>query len=265
MVLWLIGFAFALLWLIRLTFTLLFVVPAFACLSNDTSTEVCGNSVFTQRIKDDINMAGTFVEAGNSILIILLIFLWGKFNVANFFLAALRLAVFWYWMGLFCVQIVSIINTDVLPGEGSWIAIGVGLFLEFVTLMLLCLALKFVKKSIVSAWIYRSTSQQWAKFFYCIYVSTLWMYLLRNLALVTYDMALFAMNINSHAKSKQIDHLTRIINIATRSSFVQFFYAAIFRNIKLSNVCEEGGRVAQTGQGLVDSLDTVLKWEPSIK
>ncbi|XP_022779138.1 uncharacterized protein LOC111320724 [Stylophora pistillata] len=265
MVLWLAGYTFTLLWLIRLAFTLLFVVPAFACLSNDTSTEVCGNRVFTQRIKDDINMAGTFVEAGNSILIISLIFLWGKFNVMNFFLAVPRLAVFWYYMGLFCVQIVSIINIDILPGERSWIAIGVSLLLEFATLFLLCLTLKFVKKSVVSAWTYRNTSQRWAKFLYCLYVSTLWMYLLRNLALVTYDMALFAMNINSHAKSKQIDHITRIVNIAIRSSFVQFFYAAIFRNVKLSKVCEEGDSVPQTGRSFENSLDTVLEWEPSIK
>lgn len=269
MVVWLAGCVFALLWLTRLTFTLLFVVPAFVCLSNETSTETCGNIVFTQEEKDDINMEGTFVEAGSSILIILMIFCWGKFNVVNFFLAAPRLAVFWYWMGLFCVQVVSVINLDFLPGQWDcrdWI--GVSLLFEFATLVLLCLALKFVKKSTMKAWIYRTvTSEQWATFLYYLYMLTLWMYMLRNLALVTYDMSVFAMKINRYAKSEQIDHLLLIANIATRSSFVQFFYAAIFRNPKLSKVCEEDelrqqeGLFITTTGGSVEG-NTALAWEP---
>ena len=101
------------LWLARLTFTLLFFVPAMNCLSNDTTTEACGNQVLRQDLKNNINMAGTLIEAGNSFLIIVLIFSWGKFNVANFFHAAPRLAVFWFWVGLLLLQTISSINMDI--------------------------------------------------------------------------------------------------------------------------------------------------------
>lgn len=238
-VLWLVSFILAVLWLTRLTFTLLFAVPAFVCLTNQTSTETCGNHVFAQAAKDHINMAGTFIESGCSLAITLFIFCWEKFNVVNFFLAAPRLAVFWFWLGLFCVQTITIVNMDFLANGLHLKFLGVSLLLEFTTLILLCLALKFIEKSTVKAWIRRTVdSKRWRASLYYLFVLTLWMYFLRNLALVSYDMAMFAKKIDRHARNKQIDNLLLISNIATRGSFVQFFYAAIFRNPKLSTVCE---------------------------
>lgn len=274
-VLWLVSFILAFFWLARLTFTLLFAVPAFVCLANETSTETCGNNVFTQAAKDDINMAGTFTEAGSSLVITLLIFCWGNFNVVNFFLAAPRLAVFWFWLGLFCVQTITIVNIDFLPSLLNLQLLGVSLLLEFATLILLCLALKFIDKSTVKAWIRRTVgNEHWAVFLYYLYVLTLWMYLLRNLALVSYDMAMFAKKIDRHARHKQIDHLLLISNIATRGSFVQFFYAAIFRNPKLSTVCEADqtrplehlqNLFSTRSEGSADNLEALIAWEPSIR
>lgn len=270
--LYLTGCFLAFLCLTRLVFTLLFAVPAFVCLTNFTSTETCGNKVFTQAGKNDINMAGTFVEAVSSLLITFLIFRWGKFNVENFFRTAPRLAVFWFWIALFCVQTITLINIDFLSRQLILQFLGVSLILEFATLVLLCLALKFIEKSTVEAWIFRKVGRQyWASFLYYLYILTLWIYLLRNLALVSYDMALFAKKINRHARFKQIDNLLLISNIATRGSFVQFFYAAIFRNPKLSTVCEnEPGRVLEglassRTQSLTDSVNVVIAWEPYIK
>lgn len=274
-VLWLVSFILAFFWLARLTFTLLFAVPAFVCLANETSTETCGNNVFTQAAKDDINMAGTFTEAGSSLVITLLIFCWGNFNAVNFFLAAPRLAVFWFWLGLFCVQTITIVNIDFLPSLLNLQLLGVSLLLEFATLILLCLALKFIDKSTVKAWIRRTVgNEHWAVFLYYLYVLTLWMYLLRNLALVSYDMAMFAKKIDRHARHKQIDHLLLISNIATRGSFVQFFYAAIFRNPKLSTVCEADqtrplehlqNLFSTRSEGSADNLEALIAWEPSIR
>ena len=69
------------------------------------------------------------------------------------------------------------------------------------------------------------------------------MYLSRNLALVFYDMALFTMKIDRHTMSaKQMDNILVLATIAFRASFVQFFYAAIFRNPNLSKVCKERTR-----------------------
>lgn len=268
-VLWMVGCIFALLWLTRLTFTLLFAVPAFGCLTNETSTETCGNKVFTQSEKDNMNMEGTFVEAGSSILKILLIFCWRKFNVTNFFRAVPRLAVFWFWMGLFCAQALTIINIDFLPRR-RWNWLGASLLLEFASLVLLCLALKFIEKSTVKAWIYRTVTNEqnehWALFLYCLYLLTLWMYLLRNLALLFYDMAILAKKINGHASHEQIDHLLLISNIANRGSFVQFFYAAIFRNPKLSEVCNENeARDGILSTESESSIQTVIAWEPYVK
>ncbi|XP_020631242.1 uncharacterized protein LOC110068201 [Orbicella faveolata] len=282
-VLWLVGFILAVLWLTRLTFTLLFAVPAFVCLANETSTETCGSHVFTQAAKDEINMAGTFIESGSSLAITLLIFCWGKFNVVNFFLAAPRLAVFWFWLGLFCVQIITIVNMDFLPSQLNLQFLGVSLLLEFTTLIFLCLALKFIEKSTVKAWIRRTVdSEHWTAFLYYLYVLTLWMYLLRNLALVSYDMAMFARKIDRHAKDKQIDNLLLISNIATRGSFVQFFYASIFRNPKLSTVCKVADQTRPLAhlqhlqdplfvtsrtrsQGSASNQEVLIAWEPYIR
>ena len=273
--LYLVGCILVLLWLTRLTFTILFAVPAFVCLTNETSTETCGNKFFTQVDKDDINMAGTFIEAGTSLLITLLIFRWGKFDVVNFFRAVPRLAVFWFWIGLLCVQTITIINIDFLPRQLILQFLGVSLLLEFATLVLLCLALKFIAKTTVEAWIYRKVgSRHCAVFLYYLYILTLWMYLLRNLALASYDMAMFAKKIDRHARRKQIDNLLLISNIATRGSFVQFFYAAIFRNQKLSTVCEndqsqpliDGRFSSRTGKhATANNLEVVIAWEPFIK
>ena len=237
-VLCIIGCIFAILWLARLTFTLLFFVPAMICLTNETTTETCGNAVFTQDLKNEINKAGTLVEAGSSFLIILLIFCWEKFNVANLFLAVPRLAVFWFWIGLFALQTLSIVNMDIIPRK--WAFLGVCLLLEYTSLVLLSLALKFIDKSTVKAWITkRVASQHWAMYLYRLYILTLWMYLLRNLALVFYDMALLTKRIDRHATRKHIDNVLKLATIAFRSSFVQFYYATIFRNPNLSTVCKE--------------------------
>jgi len=102
--------------LARLLFTVLFIVPAFVCLTNDTTTETCGNAVFKQDTKNTVNMAGTLVEAGNSFVMVILIFRWEKFKVTNFLRAAPRLAVFWFWISLFIVQTISTINRDIISG-----------------------------------------------------------------------------------------------------------------------------------------------------
>ena len=282
-VLWLVSFILAVLWLTRLTFTLLFAVPAFVCLTYQTSTETCGNHVLTQAAKDHINMAGTFIESGCSLAITFSIFCWGNFNLVNFFLAAPRLAVFWFWLGLLCGQTITIVNMDFLPTGLHLKFLGVSLLLEFITLILLCLALKFIEKSTVKAWIRRTVdSERWTAFFYYLYVLTLWMYLLRNLALVSYDMATFAKKIDRHARDKQIDNLLLISNIATRGSFVQFFYAAIFRNPKLSTVCEVTDQIRPLAHlqnlqkplfatsrtrsdGCASSHEVLIAWEPCIK
>ena len=207
------------------------------CLTNETTTETCGNAVFTQDLKDEINTAGTLVEAGSSCLVILLIFCWEKFNVANLFLVVPRLAVFWFWTGLFSLQTLSTINRDILPQK--WTFLGMCLLLEYGSLVLLSLALKFIDKSTVKAWINRTVGSRPASCLYTLYILTLWMYLLRNLAVVFYHMAMFAKKINLHASNKQIDNLLNIAAIAFRSSIVQFFYAAIFKNPNLSTVCKE--------------------------
>ena len=212
------GCIFAFLWLARLTFTLLFFVPAMICLTNETTTETCGNDVFSQDSKNEINTAGTLVEAGSSFLLILVIFFWEKFNVPNLFLAVPRLAVFWFWIGLFSLQTLSIVNMDILPRK--WTILGVCLLLEYASLVLLSLALKFIDKSTVKAWITRIVaSEHWAMCLYRLYILTLWMYFLRNLALVFYDMALLTKRIDRHASRKHIDNV--VANLLSDTAIFQ--------------------------------------------
>lgn len=252
-----------------MSFTLLFFVPAMVCLANETSTETCGNEVLTQDVKDKVNMAGTFVEGGSSFLAILLIFCWDKFSVINLFLTAPRLPVFWFWIGLFCLGTLSTINMDF--GSGKWDWLGASLILENATLIVLSIALKFIDKSTVKTLVQRRvSSQHCVKFIYYLYILTLWMYLLRNLSLLFYDMAVFAKKIDRHAGSKQIDNIMKIGDIAIRGSFVQFYYATIFRNPNLSTVCKEHSRtpddIFPINAGVfADQSQALVAWEPYIK
>ena len=111
----------SLLWLTRLSFIFLFLVPAFVCLTNKTSTETCGYVVFSQGNRNKINTAGTFVEVGSSSVLAFFIFRWEKSKVTTFLLAAPRLAVFWFWISLFFVQTASTINRDILFLATSWV------------------------------------------------------------------------------------------------------------------------------------------------
>jgi len=220
-------------------------------------------------LKDEINMVGTLVEAGNSFLIILLIFWWGKFNVRNFFYAVPRLAVFWFWIGLFSLETISIINMDILPEH--WIFLGSSIILESAAIILLSLALKFIDKSTVKAWINRKVaSEHFARYLYCLHIFTLWMYLLRNLALLFYKMATFAKKIDRHTSDKHIDNILLIADTAFRGSFTQFYYAAIFRNPNLSTVCKEHPRSLNeifpiSMEDSTDRKPTLIAWEPYIK
>ena len=268
-VLWVLGCIFAFLCLARLTFTLLFSISACVCVLNDTATETSGNHIFSQDLRNWINMAGALVEAENSFLIILLIFCWGKFNVRNLFHAAPRLAAFWFWIGLFTFKTISLVNNFILPDHEQWMFLGVSKFLESATLILLSLALKFIGKSTVKAWINRTVaSEHFAGYLYFLYIFTLWMYLLRNLAVLLYGMATFAKEIDRHASDKQIDNILLIAGTAFRGSFVQFFYATIFRNPNLSTVCKGQSAPREevfpiSIEDSADSQPTLIAWEPS--
>ena len=95
------------------------------------------------------------------------------------------------------------------------------------------------------------------------------MYLLRNLSLLFYDMAIFAKKIDRHAGSKQIDNIMKIGDIARRGSFVQFYYATIFRNPNLSTVCKEHSRTPDNifpidARVSADQRQALVAWEPYI-
>ena len=143
--------------------------------------------------------------------------------------------------------------------------------MESATLILFCLTLKFIDKSTVKAWIQRTiASQHWQRYLCYLYIFTLWMYLLRNLALLFYDMATHAKKIDRHASRKQIDNLLYIADVTARASFVQFFYAAIFRNPKLSAVCKEQTPSRDQlfpilTEESADLVQPLIVWEPYIK
>ena len=260
----------SLLLLARLLFTVVFIVSAFVCLTNDTTTETCGNAVFKQDTENTVNMAGTLVEAGNSFLLVILIFRWEKFKVTNFLRAAPRLAVFWFWISLLVVQAITVSNIDILSGHYEWLVLGCSLLLEFATIVILSLALKFIEKGTVKAWIRRNVyGSQSANYLYCCYILTLWVYLLRNLALVSYDMALLTKKIDLHANYKPTERLLKLGAIAFRTSFVQFFYAAIFKNNKMPQVtkdqpCSRNNYCPNESNAQGEVTQAHLTWNPYI-
>jgi len=114
---------------------------------------------------------------------------------------------------------------DVLSSKRIFLSVGIGvsIFFESATIILLSLVLKFIDKSTVRAWINRNVaSEHWSRYLYYLHIFTLWMYLLRNLALLFYDMATFAKKINRHANSKQIDHI-RVVTRYIFSSLIPNF------------------------------------------
>ena len=213
-------------------------------------------------------MAGTLVEAGNSFVLVILIFRWEKFKVTNFLRAGPRLAVFWFWISLFIVQTISTINRDIVSGK--LLVLGYSLLLEYATLVILSLVLKFIEKGTVKAWIKRNVyGSQSTNHLYYIYILTLWVYLLRNLAVGSYHMALFTKKIDLHASYKPTASLLNLGAIAFRTSFVQFFYAAIFTNEKMPQVikdqpCSRNNHCPHESNAQGEVTQAHLSWKPFI-
>lgn len=68
---------------------------------------------------------------------------------------------------------------------------------------------------------------------------------------------------------KQFDNIMKIGDIAIRGSFVQFYYATIFRNPNLSTVCKEHSRTPDNifpidARVSADQRQALVAWEPYI-
>jgi hypothetical protein len=134
---------------------------------------------------------------------------------------------------------ISVVSID-FSKDKIVVAIGISLLLEISTLSLVCCALKFIKKITVKRSLERwlSPHRRIAVFLYYLFIATMWSYLLRNLSLFIYDTTVLVGKIKRPAKFDHIDKLLLFMNIATRGSFVEFFYSLIFRNPKIPIVCQ---------------------------
>ena len=259
----LLGCMFALALLVRLSFTLLFTLTSVICLQDDVTTETCGNETFTQNDRNRLDMAGTFMEAGSSLLIIAILFSWSRFSVKTFCRAIPWLPVFWLWVALFVVANVSIVSLDFKRDN---IVLGISLLLELGSLVILCCAFKFVYKSTVKRAFERQHRGWVAKFLYNLFMATMWAYMFRNLTLFLYDTSVFAKKINRHAFFTKLDALLLLANCATRGSFLQFFYAYIFANPVLPIVCDNAESARTRDEyGRVGVRDTMGGFQPVLE
>lgn len=225
--------------LARLTFTILFLVPSANCLRHRVVIEKCGNLTFSQDVKNALDFSATLLESGSTFLYILIIFLWSRFWSCNFFRTLYRLPIFWFWSTMIIFTFISVVSIDFSKSNNIVIGIGVSLLLEISSLTFFCCALKFIEKVTVKRSLKRLCSnQRLAIFFYYLYISTLWSYLLRNLSLFTYDTTVLVGKIKRPGKFDHIDKLLLFMNIATRGSFVEFFYSLIFRKPNIPVVCQ---------------------------
>lgn len=233
------GVLFFFLLLARLTFTVLFLVPSVNCLRNRVILEKCGNLTFSQDVKNMLDLSGTVLESGSTFTYIMTIFLWSRFWSRNFFRALYRLPIFWFWSTMIIFTFISVMSLDFPMGK-IVVGIGVSLLLEISSLSLFCCALKFIEKVTVKRSLERLlfSNRRLAVLFYYLYLLTMWSYLLRNLSLFTYDTTILVGKIKRPGKFDHIDKLLLFMNIATRGSFVEFFYSLIFRNPNIPVVCQ---------------------------
>lgn len=259
------GCVFTVVLLARLCFTLLFLLTSLVCLQGGDTTETCGNKTFSQDERNKLDMAGTFVEAGSSILFILVMFSWSRFSVKNFCQAVPSLAVFWLWIAFFIVAIFSTVSMDFMNEKA---VLGMSLILEIGSLVLLCCVLKFVHKITVKRSFEKSlpSHKRWPTFLYYLFMATLWTYMLRNLVLFLYDTSVFAKKINRHSHFGHVDGLVLIVNCATRGSFVQSLYAYIFANPRLPMVCDNVESARMRDQyGRIGVRDAMGGFQPVVE
>ena len=256
---------------VRLSFTFLFFIPGLVCLNHQVTIEKCGNITFSQELKNTLDMSGTFIEAGSSLMLTLLIFSWGKFSPKNFISAVPSLPHFWFWLALFIVAVISAITLDFMKDMA---ALGSSIILEIGTLVVLCCALKFIKKVTVKRWLEQTLMHKKlaARLIYYLFIATLWSYLIRNLALFLYDTSIAARRITRQSRFRTLDGFLLLVNCATRGSFTQFFYAKIFRNPRLPVVCENVQHTRTCDNfgpvGVWDrtgGFQPIIKWEPEIE
>ena len=135
---------------LRLCFTFLFFVLGFVCLDHLVTVEYCGNLTLSQTTKNDLEITGTLVETGSTLIISLMVFSWGKFSPRSFLYAVLLLPQFWFWMVLFLIFVVACVTGDFRNGMAL---LGSSQILEIGTLVVFCCALKFINKVTVKRWL----------------------------------------------------------------------------------------------------------------
>ena len=257
--------------LLRLSFTCLFFIFGFICLDRQVTVEYCGNVTLSQNTKNSLDTAGTFIEAGSSLMLTSLIFSWGKFSPRNFFYAVPCLPQFWFWLILLVMAVISIVTIDF---KNDMPLLGSSLIFEIGSLLVFCCALRFIKKLTIKQWLEQKFINKFilARFMYFLFIATMWCYLIRNLVLFLYDTSIMAKKISRHDHFYNLDSLLLLTNCTTRGSFTQFFYAKIFRRPRLPVVCENVFHARTYDQygsmGVIDrsgGFQPIMRWETEIE
>ena len=249
--LWIAGYLQAFLVVLRCILNLLNFIPAAVCLYYSTPVENCtfnnqSRNILGQERSNTVNVIGTLLEDGNSLLLLTAILSWTIFNVKEYFCAILRVGHFWVWC-LFCVTCTfSALYVEIVHGKdhaGNISIHAVAQILEMFLLTFLASAVNFIAHETYVNWVEnrfrgKLTTQRLINPLFRVVLSA---YFFRNLGFFLYDTALVSMSI-SLIKGERVpgtrdwDSLLLLLNAAFRGSFTKFFFEKMFQGQELPTV-----------------------------
>ena len=245
----------------RILFDFLNYVPAAVCIYHSRTVENCRKNnesynLLGEEVSDTVNTVGTFLEVCNSVLLLLAIFRWEKYQVKNYMKAIIRVGHFWVWFFLCLTFVFSLFLVELAHGKAHGKARGtasitlnaIGTILEVVLVTFLACALNFIARETYESWIASRFPghMAWQRGCEHLYNGVLVSYFLRHLGLFLYDTALVAMSISEidgkpkQGGTKDWDSLLLVLNTAFRGSIVKFFFVKLFQGQKplMVRICE---------------------------
>ena len=239
-------FCLALLALGRLTTVSFFIVTAIHCTYRGLSTENCENvTSYSQNVINRVNLSGTWMEGVSSSIIVVLIVSWSMYSGTKLVTAAIRVSQFWVWLTLLTLTIIpAVIIMDFKNPNPEVKALGAAIIFEFTTLLVLSTTLHFISWPTVDCWLNArfKNRESFSRFLRLLINVTILAYIIRNVSLFLYTIIIVSKKIlrvsASDEEYRSMDFMLQVMNAAFRGSLSQFYFAQMFQNTSIPNVCD---------------------------
>ena len=228
---------------LRISFDLLNYIPAAGCVYHSRTVENCtvddtSHNLLGDGPSETLNTIGAFLEVGNSVLLLLVIFKWHRFHVGRYCRAILQVGHFWVWILLWLTFVLSLFGVRLTHGTREGGAIkpqAIAIILECLLVSFLALSINFVARVTYDEWIEARFQGRAAWLCKRLYGVVLMSYFFRHVGLFLYDTALVAMSISLSNASPRPDgsrgweSLLLVLNAMFRGSIVKFFFVKFFQ------------------------------------